>query len=126
MPQRATHRQDLCNNRLFNTGDQMAMTPKEELIQAIQRSPDDVVSAMLEILKIVQKPLLSSTIGLSTITVASQFSSTEKRTIVSKRLKRRNGVLVIETGSSIEFDINAFINELREERIQTQIGPINP
>jgi hypothetical protein len=104
----------------------MAMTPKEELIQAIQRSPDDVVSAMLEILKIVQKPLLSSTIGLSTITVASQFSSTEKRTIVSKRLKRRNGVLVIETGSSIEFDINAFINELREERIQTQIGPINP
>jgi hypothetical protein len=35
------------------------------------------------------------------------------------RLQREQGVLVIDTGATSEFDINAFIGELREERIQT-------
>ncbi|GAA6615645.1 hypothetical protein [Scytonema sp. NUACC26] len=38
------------------------------------------------------------------------------------RLYRKHGVLVIETGQLNEFDINAFISEMREERIQEQIG----
>jgi hypothetical protein len=35
------------------------------------------------------------------------------------RLQREQGVMVIDTGATSEFDINAFIGELREERIQT-------
>lgn len=38
------------------------------------------------------------------------------------RLQRKQGVLVIDTGGASEFDINAFIGEMREERIQDQIG----
>lgn len=33
----------------------MTMTPKEELIQAIERSPDDLVRATLEFLEVWQK-----------------------------------------------------------------------
>jgi hypothetical protein len=33
----------------------MTMTPKEELIQAIERSPDDLVRAILELLKVWQR-----------------------------------------------------------------------
>lgn len=32
------------------------MNPKEELIQAIERSPDDLVQALLELLKVLQQP----------------------------------------------------------------------
>ncbi len=42
------------------------------------------------------------------------------------RLQRKQGVLVIDTGGDCEFDINAFIGEMREERIQDQIGQIYP
>jgi uncharacterized protein YcgI (DUF1989 family) len=38
------------------------------------------------------------------------------------RLQRKQGMLVIDTGGDSEFDINAFIGEMREERIQDQIG----
>lgn len=31
------------------------MAPKEELIQAIERSPDDLVRALLELLKVLQR-----------------------------------------------------------------------
>jgi hypothetical protein len=34
------------------------------------------------------------------------------------RLQRQQGVLVIDTGEDSEFDINAFIGEMREEPIQ--------
>jgi hypothetical protein len=42
------------------------------------------------------------------------------------RLQRKQGVLVIDTGGDSEFDINAFIGEMREERIQDQIGQAHP
>jgi hypothetical protein len=42
------------------------------------------------------------------------------------RLQRKQGVLVIDTGGDSEFDINAFIGEMREERIQDQIGQVHP
>ncbi|NJL57836.1 hypothetical protein HC928_23920 [bacterium] len=31
------------------------MTPKEELIEAIERSPDDVIRALLELVKVLQR-----------------------------------------------------------------------
>jgi predicted sulfurtransferase len=37
------------------------------------------------------------------------------------RLQQKQGVLVIDTREDSEFDINAFIGEMREERIQEQI-----
>jgi hypothetical protein len=43
----------------------------------------------------------------------------------TSRLKRERGVLVIDTsdaGDANNFDINALIAEMREERIQDQIG----
>lgn len=33
----------------------MAINPKEELIQAIERSPDELVQALLELLRIIQR-----------------------------------------------------------------------
>ncbi len=33
----------------------MTMTPKEELIQAIERSPDDLILALLELLKVMKQ-----------------------------------------------------------------------
>jgi hypothetical protein len=41
------------------------------------------------------------------------------------RMYRKQGVLVIETGRLREFDINAFVGEMREERIQDQIEQVN-
>jgi hypothetical protein len=40
------------------------------------------------------------------------------------RLQRKQGVLVIDTGEDSEFDINGLIGEMREERIQDQIGQV--
>ena len=37
----------------------MAMTPKQELIQAIERSPDELVHALLGLLKVLQRQPLS-------------------------------------------------------------------
>jgi hypothetical protein len=41
------------------------------------------------------------------------------------RLHRKQGVLVVETGQASEFDINALVGEMREERIQDQTGQVN-
>ncbi len=40
------------------------------------------------------------------------------------RLHRKNGVLVIQTDPLNGFDINAFVGEMREERIQDQIRQV--
>ncbi len=40
----------------------------------------------------------------------------------STRLRRKNGVLILETDSDPAIDINAWIEELREERIQEQMA----
>jgi hypothetical protein len=84
------------------------VTPKEELIQAIERSPDGIVRELLDILKALQK------------------QSTEvTQAVQRKRLSRKQGVLVIEAGELSGFDINTFIGEMREERIQSQIKEID-
>ena len=41
------------------------------------------------------------------------------------RLYRKGGILVVETEQLSEFDINAYISQMREERIQEEIGKIN-
>jgi hypothetical protein len=43
-------------------------------------------------------------------------------TPADSRLERKQGVVVIDTGEDSGFDINVFIGEMREERIQDQIG----
>lgn len=40
------------------------------------------------------------------------------------RLHRKKGVLVIQTDPLMGFDINAFVTEMREERIQDQITQV--
>lgn len=82
------------------------MTPKEELIQAIQRSPDEIVRQLLAVLK----------------TLERQQSLDESQPAQPNRTYRKQGVLVIDTGELSGFNINTFISELREERIQDQIG----
>jgi tRNA U34 2-thiouridine synthase MnmA/TrmU len=57
---------------------------------------------------------------------AVQMPAVEVSTGEYSRLQRKQGVLVIDTGRDSEFDINAFIGEMREERIQDQIGQASP
>ena len=40
----------------------------------------------------------------------------------SPRLRRKNGILILETTSDPNLDINDWINNLREERIQEQMS----
>jgi hypothetical protein len=90
----------------------ITMTPKEELIQAIERSPDDLVRAILALLKVMQRQ-------------SSEKMSPEQQPALaesSDRLFRKQGVLVIKGEPLNGFDTNAFITEVREERIQSQIG----
>jgi len=91
------------------------MTKKEELIQAIQQSPEEVVSVLWETLQQVQESLSEPTNTKDDLE-GSKFS---------QRLHRKQGVLVIETGNSTELDITGFVNEIREERIQQQMGDLN-
>ena len=91
------------------------MTRKEELIQAIQQSPDEVVSALLETPQQLQQSL-------------SEATNTQDNTEDSKgsqRLHRKQGVLVIETGNSTGFNFKGLVDEIREERIQKQMGELN-
>ena len=94
---------------------QSVMTKKEELIQSIQRSPDEVVSALWERLQELQQSLSE----------ASNTQEDSKGSKCSQRLHRKQGVLVIETGASSQLDIKGLVDEIREERIQKQIGDLN-
>ncbi|MGB3768875.1 MAG: hypothetical protein WA947_20150 [Phormidesmis sp.] len=81
------------------------MTPREELIQAIQTSPDEVILTLLEMIRKLayQKKDIKDPV---------------KKEALSERLYRKNGILVAETGRLDGFDLNDFIKEMREERIQ--------
>lgn len=94
----------------------MRMTPKEELIQAIERLPDDLVGVLLELLKVLQRQ--RSPEAARSVPREPEMATVEE---APSRLHRKQGVLVIETGHLHGFDINAFINEVREERFQNQI-----
>ncbi len=91
------------------------MTPKEELMQAIQTSPDDVISTLLGVLKRLQQRPGD---GVKADVSDSETAQPEQ---ISDRLQEKNGFLVVKTGGASSIDINAFIREMREERIQSQI-----
>jgi hypothetical protein len=62
---------------------------------------------------------------LETLHALQQNPSTEStQPAQGKRMFRKQGVLVIEAGESSELDINTFISEIREERIQSQLKGI--
>ena len=88
------------------------MTPKEELMQAIQTSPDDVVSLLLRTLKQLQRrSQMPDDVGTSDM-------ETERPEEISDRLREKNGFLVVETEPVESLDIVEFIKDMREERIQ--------
>ena len=89
------------------------MTAKQELIHLIERSPNELVYTLLEILKVLQRQ-------------SGQLTQAEpERHEQRVRLCRKQGVLVIETGVLEGVDINALIGEMREERIQEQMEQVN-
>ncbi|MGB3291574.1 MAG: hypothetical protein WBB01_01125 [Phormidesmis sp.] len=92
-----------------------AMTPREELIQSIQTAPDDIIFSLLDVLKGLQQ---RSDNGVQADVLDVEVAQPEQ---ISDRLHEKNGFLVIETGEVSDLDINAFIKEMREERIQNQI-----
>jgi hypothetical protein len=50
------------------------------------------------------------------------LSAIDRPTENSSRLRRKNGILILETASEADLDINAWIDQLREERIQEQMS----
>jgi hypothetical protein len=75
-----------------------------------------VIQVMSERLTLLKQQQNSDTIGLS----PSESLPSDR-----SRLHRKNGVLVIQTDQLNGFDINAFVNEMREERTQDQIGQVS-
>jgi len=90
------------------------MTIKEELIQAIQQSPDEVVSILWERFQELQQSLSKAT-NIEDDSEGSKYS---------QRLHRKQGILVIETEDSTPLNITGLVNKVREERIQKQIGDL--
>jgi hypothetical protein len=99
----------------------MTMTPKEELIQAIERSPDELIRVLLDLLKVLQTKQSSDAV-LPVLQKTAEPSTTKT---MSKRLRRKQEILVIETSHLNGFDMNEFIDQVREERFQQQTGNIN-
>ncbi|MEL6398391.1 MAG: hypothetical protein AAFR26_04800 [Cyanobacteria bacterium J06626_4] len=103
----------------------MAMTPKQELIQAIEQSPNELVQALLGLLKVLQRqPLSEAEPSGHGKTGLERMGGETKQMLgglseVSSRLRRKQGILVIETGSISEMDATALVAEIREERIHS-------
>ena len=108
------------------------MTPREELIGAVEKLPDDLVQAILALIRVWQRRPISED------DLSGSHKATERKTVLermggeprhmlgslsepSSRLRCKQGILVIETGSLSEIDATALISEMREERIQKQI-----
>lgn len=91
------------------------MTPREELIQAIQTSSDDIVTVLLDTLK-----ALKQSADEVVRAVSSEDSSMSSKDIehISERLYRKQGVLVVKTEQVDEFGTSTFIKDMREERVQ--------
>lgn len=96
------------------------MTPKEELIQAIETSSDDIISALLETLK-TWRNASSPPTGNPT-----ENGCPEDGASSSGRLVLKNGILVFKPDCSetLPIDTNELIRKMREERIQSQLGPL--
>ena len=90
-------------------------TRKEELIQAIQQSSDELVSLLWERFQELQQ----------SSSEANKTQDDSEGSKCSQRLHRKQGILVIKTGASTPLDITELVNKVREERIQKQIGDLN-
>ncbi|MBW4619577.1 MAG: hypothetical protein KME17_09490 [Cyanosarcina radialis HA8281-LM2] len=75
------------------------MAPKEELIQAIERSPDELIRVLLDLVRLWQQQIV-------------------KPCQEQPRVYYEGNVLVVDTEAIADFNFNHFIDELREERIQ--------
>jgi hypothetical protein len=58
----------------------------------------------------------------NTETTASLPQAVQSSTFQQPKIYRKEGILVVETEPINNLDINAFIDELREERIQEQMA----
>jgi hypothetical protein len=103
----------------------MALSPKKELMQAIEQSPDEVAQVLLELLRVLQQHdrLLSEPNAKMLQSAHQESEDTTNK--VPNRLYRKQGILVIETEYSDGFDINSLIDEVREGRIQDQIRQVH-
>lgn len=100
------------------------MNPKEELIQAIERSPEDLVRALLDLLRVLQRQAAPSAVKQTQPLSDSALGSAPVEEPFN-RLRREQGILVIETGNSSGFDVNAFIKNVREEQIQHHVEQVD-
>ena len=53
---------------------------------------------------------------------SEQSEVIDRPTENSSRLRRKNGILILETASEANLDINTWIDQIREERIQEQMS----
>ena len=53
---------------------------------------------------------------------SEQSEVIDRPTENSSRLRRKNGILILETASEANLDINTWIDQMREERIQEQMS----
>jgi hypothetical protein len=80
------------------------MTPKEELIQAIERSPDELVRALLELLRVMQpfseamSPVQQETVLermggelKHMLSVGGLSNRDRRRSLIATRLKEKHG-----------------------------------
>ncbi|MEO1633592.1 MAG: hypothetical protein AAFS04_00745 [Cyanobacteria bacterium J06631_9] len=120
------------------------MTPREELIGSIESLPDELVKTILALVKVWQRQLVSENAVSDSQKAAESQSVLERmggepkhmlavgelsdrehrQDLISRRLRRKQGVLVVETGALSKVDTNALVAEMREERIQGQIDQV--
>jgi hypothetical protein len=85
------------------------MTLKEKLIKEIERSSDEVLEQLLQVLK----------------TLEPKAPTSNTHDAQTSKLQQEQGILVIKTNGDSNFDVNSFINDVREKRIQDQIQLVN-
>ena len=72
----------------------MAMTPREELIQAIEQSPDELVRALLELLQVMQQQSATARSSVQQKTVLERMGGEPKHMLsvggLSDRDRRRS------------------------------------
>ncbi len=97
------------------------MTPREQLIQEVLQAPDSLVSALLKLLRLVS----AGQVGIAHRLAQLVESFDESASVEDDRapaLIYKDGALVVGGELSENLDVNQFISDLREERIQEQMG----
>lgn len=89
------------------------MTPKEELIQAIERSPNEVIWALLEILKILQRQLPLTDVQLAQQEAELQFLHPNSRQITKPENLAASliGIAKTDTAPPTDEEVKAILDE---------------